>query len=254
MQSDKSQLTDSLHLPFTLCRAAGSNQWTTHNCPFYFYSYVEWQVLTNEQLVYIFYYMSSSRFQPTNSSYLFFYLNFMSSSKFQPTNNHHYPYLTLSYSKRQVLTNEHLALSFLPYVEWQVLTNGQLEFAFLPLSYAKWQVRTNEQLAITLHFLISVIPNVSSLNYWSEQYDSRQSFSQWNYITPSEVGSLSQRIWVSRCCFSFQPSHLRRPASILASWAFHSILGQKWCTLYLSLFHPSNQKFHFSNLQTKKLK
>jgi len=26
--------------------------------------------------------------------------------------------------------------------------------------------------------------------------------------------------------------------------AFHSILGQKWCTLYLSLFDPSNQRFH----------
>ena len=55
---------------------------------------------------------------------------------------------------------------------------------------------------------------------------------------------LLQRIWVSRCCFLSQSTHLCRLAFIPASQAFHSILGQKWRTLYLSLFGPSNQRIH----------
>jgi len=40
---------------------------------------------------------------------------------------------------------------------------------------------------------------------------------------------------------------------IIASWAFHSILGQIWCTLYLSLFGPSNQRFHLQVFRRRNL-
>jgi len=35
--------------------------------------------------------------------------------------------------------------------------------------------------------------------------------------------------------------------------SIHSILCKKWCTLYLSLFDHSNQRFHLQSLRTKNL-
>jgi len=114
------------------------------------------------------------------------------------------------------------------------------------------------------HFLTSVIPSVYgpevSLKSFvsiklSFQTDTiiHNHFPQWNYIPLAESDPFPQRIWASRYSFSSQSNHLCRLAFIIASWAFHSILGQKWHTLYLSLFDPSNQRFHLQVSERRNL-
>jgi len=122
---------------------------------------------------------------------------------------------------------------------------------------SNWQVLTNEQFLQSFYnCLISVIPRVSGqelspkgfvfikLSFQTNATVDNH-FSQWNYIIP-------KRSWIP-----FPPKNLgitllflipvKSPLSSCIhdcitsiSPAFHNILGQKWCTLYLSLFGLSN--------------
>jgi len=63
-------------------------------------------------------------------------------------------------------------------------------------------------------------------------------------VSPSGVGFLSAKILGIPLLFlipvkSYSPSCIHNYTT-----SIHNILSQKWCTLYLSLFDPSNQRFH----------
>jgi len=72
---------------------------------------------------------------------------------------------------------------------------------------------------------------------------------QWNYITPKRSRVPFPQTNLGIPLLFLIPVESPLPSCIhdcitSISPAFHSILGQKWCTLYLSLFGPSNQIFH----------
>jgi len=138
----------------------------------------------------------------------------------------------------------------------QVLTNERLPF--FPFHHvSNWQVLTNEQFLQSFYnCLISVIPRMSGQELSPKGFVfiklSLQTnatvdnhFPQWNYIIPK------------RSRIPFPPKNLGIPLLFLIpvksplssfihdcitsiSPAFHNILGQKLCTLYLSLFGLSN--------------
>ena len=94
----------------------------------------------------------------------------------------------------------------------------------------------------------TIIPN---------QHNSTQPFPPVKLHYPQvELDPFSSTNLVSCCCFYPQSNHLCRPAFtyiMSISQAFHIILGQKWCTPYLSLFDPSNQIFHLRIFKRRNL-
>jgi len=63
-------------------------------------------------------------------------------------------------------------------------------------------------------------------------------------LSDSRVGSLSQWIWVIPLLFLIPVKMSLTSYIHNCITSIRSILGQKWCTLYFSLFGPSNQIFH----------
>jgi len=118
---------------------------------------------------------------------------------------------------------------------------------------SNWQVLTNEKFLQSFYnCLISVIPRVSGQELSPKGFvfikcNSRQPFppvklhypqSESDPFLSKELGYpvvISIKSPLSSCihnCIACIHRH------------FITILGPKWCTLYLSLFDPSNQRFH----------
>jgi len=119
-----------------------------------------------------------------------------------------------------VLNNGQLEFTFLSFFKWLVLNNGQLEFTFL--SFFEWLVPNNGKLVLTCHSL-----KCHPQHVWSRGVSTFQTNTWYTIIFPSEttlspsrVGSFSQRIQVSHCSFSSQSKCLCRLAFIITSQAF----------------------------------
>jgi len=86
---------------------------------------------------------------------------------------------------------------------------------------------------------------LSSLNCRPNQYDSRQPCSpvKLHYPKWSRIPFPSTNLGIP--LLFLVPVKMSLPSCIDSCLTnIHSILGQKWCTLYLSLFDRSNQRFH----------
>jgi len=70
-------------------------------------------------------------------------------------------------------------------------------------------------------------------------------FPQWNYTIPKQSRIPFHQQILSISLLFLIPVKMSMSSCIHNRIAcIHSILGQKWCTLDLSLFDPSNQRFH----------
>jgi len=151
----------------------------------------------------------------------------------------------LSCFKWLVLNNGQLKFTFCLCFKWLVINNGQLEFTFCLVSSG--QSQTTNILCLPV-ILSSVIPSmsgqeVSPLNYHFKPIHGTQSFSPVKLHYPlaesdpflNEFGYPVVVSWSSQNFFAFCIHN--------CITSIHSILGQKWCTLYLSFFDLSNQRF-----------
>jgi len=130
----------------------------------------------------------------SNKQTFFFYHYNVSNSKFQPTNILRLPFIII---RCQVASSKKITILQLPY---------SFPTSVIP-RVSSQKVSPKSFVFIKLSFQTHAIVD--------------NHFPQWNYITlrRSRI-PFPQRIWVSRCCFSFQSSHLCRLAFMIASQTF----------------------------------